>query len=408
MDNSSNHQQHNEALELVDKLRWLDVPAAAKAVSHLRPADAAIALSQLHISVARDILLKIKPEVRKQIMESASDNTRAQWALDFQYDEDTVGSLMESALAVFSPHTTVGEAIEKLRELVKQSLISYGFTVDEEGRLVGVFAFRELLFAQHEQTLSDITINNPFALQARAPLSDAMQQVVTRHFPIYPVCDDNNHLLGIVRGHVLFEAQAVEISAQAGLMHGVDKEERLSTHWMHSLKLRHPWLQLNLFTVFIAAAVVGVFEETIQRIVVLAVFIPVMVGQSINTGCQALAVTLRGLTLGEFKNSSALILAIKESILGFCNGFLVGAVAGAIMWGYAHWQDLPNAMLLGGVVWLSMVLACMISGVLGAMTPLVLKRFGADPATASSIFLTTFTDVISIGVFLGLADVLTH
>jgi magnesium transporter len=406
MEHLMSNQRTEQSFELADELRWLDVPAAAKAVSEMPATDAALVLSALHISVVRDILLALKPEVRKQIMESVSENVRTQWALDFQYPEDTVGSLMESALAVFSPKTTVGQAIERLRELIKQSLINYGFTVDEDGHLVGVFAFRELLFAQHEQPLSDITVNNPFALRARALLGDAMQEVVTRHFPAYPVCDENNRLLGIVRGHVLFEAQAFEISAQAGLMQGVDKEERLSTSWVRSLKLRHPWLQLNLLTVFAAAAVVGVFQDAIDRIVVLAAFLPVVSGQSGNTGCQALAVTLRGLTLGELKKRSATSLVLKECVLGLSNGFLVGVLAGMAMWFYAHAQHLPDAVLLGGIVWFSMMLACMISGVLGALTPLVLKRLGADPATASSIFLTTFTDVVSMGVFLFLANAL--
>ena len=112
---------------------------------------------------------------------------------------------------------------------------------------------------------------------------------------------ESGRLVGMVRGQALFERQAFEISAQAGSMVGVEKEERVGTHWWRSFRLRHPWLQLNLLTAFIAAAVVGVFQDTIDRIVVLAAFLPVLAGQSGNTGCQALAVTLRGMTLGELR-----------------------------------------------------------------------------------------------------------
>ena len=141
-----------------------------------------------------------------------------------------------------------------------------------------------------------------------------MNEVVTRHYPVYPVCDAEGHLVGVVRGAVLFEEQAFEISAQAGSMVGVEKEERLTTPWQRALKFRHPWLQLNLVTAFIAAAVVGLFQDTVNRIVILAIFIPVLSGQCSNTGCQALAVTLRGMTLGELKAGRARALLIEGSL----------------------------------------------------------------------------------------------
>jgi len=206
-----------------------------------------------------------------------------------------------------------------------------------------------------------------------------------------------------VRGTVLFEAQAFELSAQPGAMVGVEKEERLSTHWARSLKFRHPWLQLNLLTAFVAAAVVGIFEGTLEKVVLLAVFLPVLAGQSGNTGCQALAVTLRGMTLGELTPDKAKALVAKEALLGFCNGALVGISAGLGMLVYALLQKHPAAWQLAFITWLAMIGSCVISGISGALVPLTLKKLGADPATASSIFLTTATDVVSMGTFLGLA-----
>jgi magnesium transporter len=332
--------------------------------------------------------------------------TDLQPTADSHYADDTIGYLMEPVRAVFSPSTTVASAIEQLREMVRQGVISYGYLVDAKHKLLGVFAFRELLFAEAQQTLAEISHMAPFALRDTMPLDEAMQETVTRHFPVYPVCDDNGILVGAVRGHVLFEAQAFEISAQAGMMQGVDSDERLATPWITSLKFRHPWLQLNLLTAFIAAAVVGAFEHTLSQIIVLAAFLPVLAGQSGNTGCQALAVTLRGMTLGELKTRTVASLVWKEAVLGFCNGLLIGIVAGAGMWFYASQQGTAQPVLLGVIVWVSMMGACLISGVCGALIPLTLKRLGADPATASSIFLTTMTDVVSMGVFLGLATLL--
>jgi magnesium transporter len=189
-------------------------------------------------------------------------------------------------------------------------------------------------------------------------------------------------------------------------MVGVDKEERLSTPLKRSLLLRHPWLQINLLTAFVAAAVVGLFEDTLARLVILAVFLPVMAGQTGNTGCQALAVALRGMTLGDLKEGSERSLVIKEGSLGFFNGLLVGVTAGIGMIVYATMQGEAHPWVLGLVVFVSMITACTVAGIAGALIPLTLKKLGADPATASSIFLTTASDVASMGIFLSLATML--
>jgi magnesium transporter len=230
-----------------------------------------------------------------------------------------------------------------------------------------------------------------------------MREALKRHFPVYPVCDASGRLVGIVRGQDLFEKQAFELSAQAGAMVGVEKEERLGTPWSRSLKFRHPWLQLNLLTAFVAAAVVGVFQETLDQLVVLAVFLPVLAGQSGNTGCQALAVALRGITLGELQPDRAKAVIMKEALLGLLNGTLVGMTAGLGMFVFARLQGNPAAPLLALCVIMAMMASCTVSGISGATIPLILRRLGADPATASSIFLTTATDVVSMGCFLGLA-----
>jgi magnesium transporter len=245
-----------------------------------------------------------------------------------------------------------------------------------------------------------------FFLTPELELRDAMKKVLNRHFPVYPVCDADRKLLGEIRGQSMFEEQAYEISAQPGAMVGVDREERLATPWPRSLKFRHPWLQLNLLTAFLAAAVVGTFQETIDKVVILAMFLPVLAGQSGNTGCQALAVALRGLTLGELAPGKEKKLVMKEGFLGLLNGSMVGVTAGLGMLVVATLQKNPSALQLAFIVFVAMVGSCVISGVSGAMIPLTLRKLGADPATASSIFLTTATDVASMGIFLSLATLL--
>jgi magnesium transporter len=167
--------------------------------------------------------------------------------------------------------------------------------------------------------------------------------------------------------------------------------------------MRQPWLQLNLATAFAAAAVVGVYQETIDRVVALAIFLPVLAGQSGNTGAQALAVTLRGMTLGELRNARTRMLVLKEAWLGLLNGALVGLTAGAAMFAYALSRGLPDAATLAIVVAVAMAGSCVAAGVSGVIVPLVLRRLGADPAAASSIFVTTATDCVSMGALLALA-----
>ena len=397
------YRPSEERIALARQLRSADTRLGARRLAALEPAEAAETLTLLNAAQAGQLLWELDEADRRAIAEAAPEGRGQQWLDDRAHAKGSVGRLMENPRAVFRPETTVGEAIARLEDLVQRVLVSYGFVTDDSGRLLSVFAFRDLLFADRDARVGDIGVRSPFSLAPEMKIGDAMEEVVTRHFPAYPVCDEAGVLLGMVRGQALFEAEAFEISAQAGRMQGVDREERLGTPWLRSLLSRHPWLQLNLLTAFVAGGVVGLFQGTIDEIVVLAAFLPVLAGQSGNTGCQALAVTLRGMTLGEVKDLGLTRMISKEALLGLANGALVGLIAGAGMWFYASRQEGTNATVLGLIVWAAMVIACVASGVFGAAIPLVLKRLGADPATASSIFLTTMTDVASMGVFLGLA-----
>lgn len=315
----------------------------------------------------------------------------------------TLADLMDPPVGVFAPETTVAEAIKALREQVRTAFITYLYVIDQAGKLLGLVVMREMLLAKKIDRLDSIMLKDVFALGRDTKLEDALKLALHKHFPVYPVVDAEKKLVGLVRGPDLFANRAIEISGQAGAMVGVEKEERLATPLWRSLRLRHPWLQINLLTAFLAAGVVGYFEDVLSRLVILAVFLPVMAGQTGNTGCQALAVTLRGMTLGDVTSQNQRGLVIKEASLGLFNGLLVGLTAGAGMFIYSSMQGQANPLHFALVVMVAMTGACTVSGIAGAMIPLTLKRFGADPATASSIFLTTASDIASMGVFLGLA-----
>jgi len=402
----TDHPIDNRAERLLE-LRRLGPHAAAKTLARDPVTQVAGLLADL-LPAEANAILRVMPEaLRAETLAAASPELVERWRVSRTYPPDTIGRLMEPVVAVFSPAQSVGEVIELLRHLVKAAFITYGFVTDPDGRLIGVITMRDLLFSEPSRRLGDVMLTDVFSLQADQPLLDAMRLTLYRHYPVYPVCDPEGVLVGLVRGQQMFERQAIELSAQAGSMVGVEKEERTATPFFRSFLFRHPWLQVNLMTAFVAAAVVSLFEDTIAQVVALAVFLPVLAGQSGNTGCQSLAVALRGMTLHELAPGSEMRVAVKEALLGLLNGAIVGVVAGIGMFVFATWfvAD-PRAVELAVVVFLAMTISCTISGASGVLVPVVLKKLGADPATASSIFLTTATDVASMGAFLGLATLL--
>jgi len=396
------------AIDLVEEVKLRAPQGAAEKLAHYGGAEVAAALLKLSPGFTQDVLTYLPAEARERALAAAPLEIARQWQRNALYEEGTIGRMMEPLYAAFPPQATVGEAIEALHELVKHAFITYIYVVDADERLLGIVTMRDLLFNDHTRALRDVMLTEVFALHAPTPLDEAMKKVLDRHYPVYPVVDAENRIRGLVRGQSMFEARAFDIAAQPGSMVGVEKEERMGTPWQRSLVMRHPWLQLNLLTAFLAAAVVGIFQDTIDRLVILALFLPVLAGQSGNTGCQALAVTLRGMTIGELKPGFARALISKEAYLGLLNGAGVGLVAAIGMFVTASSQNSAHPFLLAFVVFMAMVGSCVASGLSGAMVPLTLKRLGFDPATASSIFLTTATDVVSMGMLLGLAALMVR
>lgn len=388
-----------------------------RSIRRCAPADAARLLQQQPASQIQRVLAALPPQERSRVLAALPPSMQALLAGTGGGNDaaaepvipgatnHSVGALTVAAPLTAAPDDSVARVTEAVRAVSQGRLVTYVYVVDGE-QLVGVVTMRDLLLADPTASLADVMLADPFFLTPETSVEDAMRAMVHRHYPVYPVCDATGQLLGVVPGHSLFEEHTYELSAQPGRMVGVNEDEQVATPWPRSLKLRHPWLQVNLVTAFAAAAVVGLFEGTLERIVILAAFLPVLAGQAGNTGCQAMVVTLRGLALDEIPRSAIAGVLRKEATLGLVNGLLTGLSAAVGMWIYASVTETPGALMLAVVVVLAMVGSCLLSGVVGVAVPLVLKRLGADPATASSIFLTTATDVVSLGLFLGLAAAL--
>jgi len=395
-----------ERPSLASRIRSLPANEAAALIERTPPTEAVQALQQINPGMAASILRELESGPRRFLTASAPPELAEQWKRNRGFGHGTIGQMMEPPLTVFQAPMTAGEAIEALRPLVQSTLVTYVYVVDAENRLVGLVTMRDLLFTEHWKSLGEIMLREPFTLSPALKVQDAMKLTVNRHFPQYPVVDAEGKLVGVVRGAALFELEAFEITAQAGSMVGVEKEERISTPIAQSFRFRTPWLLVNLVTAFAAGGVVAYFQGTLDRLVILGTFLPVLAGQCANTGCQSLAVTVRGMTLGEVDAIAGRHLVTKEMLLGLANGAMTGVLCGVAMYLLAVSQGSPHALKLALVVNAAMIASCAISGVSGALVPLVLKRTGADPATASSIVVTTATDVASMGLLLGLATYL--
>ncbi|RUV64919.1 magnesium transporter [Mesorhizobium sp. M5C.F.Ca.IN.020.29.1.1] len=392
-------RQENDIQKLVRTLRARAPDDAAELLARESPEFIRDALELLPDRHARKVAEYLPPQRRP--IKTHTDGK------DLAIPEAIV-ELMDPIPASVAVGTTVAAAVEAVRRAQVPTELTYLYITDEGDKLVGLVVLRDLMLSEADATVDQIMLASPFALHVDMPLSEACKAAVRRHYPVYPVVDAEDRLLGQVRGWRLFEQQIIEISAQPGQMVGVQKEERSFTPLFSAFLKRHPWLQLNLLTAFIAAFVVGSFTGTIEKIVALAAFLPVLAGQSGNTGCQALAITLRGLALGDVDKRSKLHLVLREGALGIANGLLVGLVAAAAMWFYASQQpeSASQAPMLALVILLAMSGSCLMSGISGVLIPLGLRRVGADPAVASAIFLTTVTDIVGMGLMLGLATTL--
>ncbi len=376
---------------------------ASRLLAAESPARIAAVLAALPTPKVAALLPRIDGERRDAVLRAATADQRERWLYNREYRAGTVGHLMEPVVALFRPTDTVHEAVNKLRAMVTQAFVSYGYVVNDEGLLVGVLVMREVLLAEPHQRVTEIMVDQPFSLTTGQTIKEVIPFVHTRHYPEYPVCDEAGRLVGLLRGYSLFQAQTLALTAQPGKMVGVGQEERVQTNPWRSLFMRNPWLQINLLSSFVAAGVVGFYEETVSQFVAVAAFLPVMVGQSASTGGQALAVALRGLTLGDLELKHWRRLLNKEALVGLGNGLLVGFTSAIGMYLYASLHGHRHAERLALVMLLAMALSTVVSSVVGAVTPPVMKRLGFDPASAATILVGGVTRVVSLAVFLALA-----
>ena len=397
--------------EIVHLLTAESTPRAVAVFERLTPETAGQVLARMSEEDARRLLPALDP-ARAAVLLARLDEDVCNKRLDLldagtarelrslmTYPPDSAGSLMDPRTTTFRPHTTVEEALTRLRPL-RQRRIHDVFLVDGEGHLVGMVALQDVALASPTEQLAGLARGASASVQAIATREEVVEELTQRKLTSLPVVDFAERLLGVLRYDALVQVVQEEASVDIQTMVGASKEERALSPASFAVRKRLPWLQINLATAFLAAAVVGIFEGTIAQFTALAVLLPVVAGQSGNTGAQALAVTMRGLAIREIRARQWLRVSLKEVKVAAVNSCAVAftTALGVYVWSWSFG--------LAVVIGLSMVISMVAAGLAGAAIPMVLTAVGQDPAQSSSIILTTVTDVVGFFSFLGIATLL--
>lgn len=356
-------------------------------------------LEELQPNDAARVLGQLDAERREALIEPLEASIAAELRRLMSYPPESAGRLMESRVPFYRDDSTVEETVERLRRARAQATRSL-FIVDAENKLAGRVSIQEIAVAPRGTRLAEIARPVSAAVTELAPHEEVVEKLERFKLADLAVVDAGGRLLGVIYHSKLIKTIQEEASADIQTMVGASAEERALSRPSFAVRKRLPWLQINLLTAFLAAAVVGLFESTIAQFTALAVLLPVVAGQSGNAGAQALAVTMRGLALREITMRHWFGVTLKEVKVGLVNGVAVALTCGL---GVFVWSGSIGLVL---VIALAMVVAMVAAGFAGAIVPIALTRFGQDPAQSSSIVLTTVTDVTGFLAFLGIATLL--
>ncbi len=381
----------------------IEMPGEAhpeETLAALEPGQAADILEELDDDDAADLLGDLEPEEQERILREVEDRGEVERLL--RYDEETAGGLMTAAMLTVRETDTVGDALETIRGQVEGHELEdvyQAFVVDAAGRLRGVVPFRALVVNPAARPVHEV-MEEPVATATPELDQEAVARLMARYnLASMAVVDAGGRLLGRVTFDDVIDVVEAETTEDLLRFGGVSPDEELGGGWREAAASRRPWLVLNLVTAFAAASVVFFFEDRIAELALLAVFMPVVAGMGGNAGTQALAVTIRRLALGQIPSGGLPRVVVKEMAVGLANGLLMAVLAGLV-------AGLVGGPRFGLVVGTAMGGNLFVAGFAGGFVPILLTRLGVDPAVASSIFVTTFTDLCGFSLLLGLAGVL--
>ncbi len=364
----------------------IDSDLIAIILSRMPSDDAAAAIGMMSEELQNLVLSKLETKLKERI-----EHIR-------NYPKNSAGSIMSGEMLTLPQNLSAQEAIEGIRVLAHSSeFIFYIYVVNENGTFVGVVPLRRLISAPPESHLKEVMVIDPIAVLANEDQEKVAEIVARYDLLAVPVVDEQFLLLGVITVDDVIDVMRAEATEDMYLMQGLSEEDRVYSPISVSIRKRFPWMVLNLFSVFVTAAVVGLFERSIAEVVILATFMPVVAGMGGNSGTQTLTVVTRGIALGELAFSDAKSAIFKQLIVGFVIGLGIGVITGLAAW---LWKGNP---MLGLLLFIAMMINMSVAGLTGAAVPILLKTIRQDPALGGGVIVTTFTDIVGFFAFLSLA-----
>ncbi|HMV42620.1 MAG TPA: magnesium transporter [Leptospiraceae bacterium] len=370
----------------------------AEFVGYLKLEEIAFILEDIESDDATSFIAEIEPEKAEEILNSLDSKDSAIIRNQMSFAENSAGRLMSSDYAVIKDNETASKGISSVRRAAKETENIYLiYVTDQKGIVKGFVQLKDLLLSHHKTKI------NKIMKPVQTIHYNMDQEEVARFFRKYdvvsaPVVDDEGKIIGRISVDDVLDVVEEEASEDILRLGGLSEDEKLKTSIWDSVKRRIIWLGLNLVTAMLVSTVVSLFEETIQRIVVLASLMPIVAGMGGNAGTQAITIVVRNLATGELTLYNWYIAVRKELIIGILNGFVLGSIIFTIT--FIVKRDLTLASVIGSAMLFNMIVA----GLIGSVVPLILKFFKIDPAIASSIFVTACTDTFGFFCFLGLAS----
>lgn len=373
-----------------DVVHILDARQLAEAITDLESDDALQVIEELPEDFREEVLGEVDPQDRRAMETLLS------------YDEDSIGRLMQREFVPVPQYFTVGQTIDHIRDLDVDTLPDTFFevyVVDPGFHPVGSLAVSRILRAQRDELLSDIMSPMQTRLTREMDKEDAAYLFEKYDLPSAPVVDDDGRLIGMITMDDMMNVIQEEHTEDLLALAGVTDATLSDTVW-ETVKSRAPWLVVNLGTAILASGVIALFDTAIQKLVALAILMPIVASMGGNAGTQGLTVAVRAIAVHDITRSNAMRIILRELMAGFANGLIFAVIMGAIavLW-FHSWG-------LAGVIAIAMVINLFVAGLAGVLVPLGLKKLGADPAVASSVFVTMVTDVVGFFAFLGLAVLL--
>ena len=359
--------------------------------SYMSPDDIADILGYIGFTKSKSLLNQMKRSEANKLRELLG------------YADDSAGGIMTTQYIAFKKNLNIKEVMEKIKLIAPRTeYIETIFVLDLDGTVIGEADLRDILIADENTLLEDITNENILSVRPNDDQEEVARLVSRYGLKVVPVINKRKNLLGIITIDDVVDVIQEENTEDILKLAGAGDDESLSTNLSESMKKRLPWLLINLVTAFLASFTVGLFSKTIDTVVALAVAMPIVSGMGGNAGTQSLAVTIRSIALGEYYEDENFEVSIRYVFLGFLNGIVLGIICGIIIY------FMFGNKYLSLIIFLSMIGNCIIASLVGYLIPIGLKAIKVDPAMASAVLLTTITDVCGFFLFLGLATIYLH